>query len=86
MGQTEGQNSFSKTLAAHLCRVVECVDPAAVGMLADVIGMHYGPFSERFKYFDCSIGKSWLCLVVEFEERTLDIVCDSVQQVGVLVP
>ena len=52
-----------------------------VGPLADVVGMLYGPFSERFKDFDCSVGKAWLCLVIVLENRTFDLVCEDVEQV-----
>jgi len=48
--------------------------------VADVVAMYHGPFSSRFAYFDCSVGKSWMCIVIEFEDRTFDIVCDSVEQ------
>jgi Regulator of G protein signaling domain len=48
--------------------------------LYDVLAMFYGPFSNRFRYFDCSIGKAWLCMVIVFEERTMDIVFENVAQ------
>jgi hypothetical protein len=48
--------------------------------LADIIGMYNGPFSQRFKFFDCSIGKSWLCIVIELEHRTIDLVCEDEEQ------
>lgn len=51
------------------------------GYLADVVAMYHGPFSARFKYFDCSVGKSWLCFVIEFDEKTFDIICDNEEQV-----
>lgn len=46
--------------------------------------MHYGPFSERFRYFDCSVNSSWLCLVVEFPDRTVDLLCKDIAQVTAL--
>jgi len=59
---------------------------SCLGYLADVVAMYHGPFSARFKYFDCSVGKSWLCFVIELEDRTFDIICDDEDQVSRGVP
>jgi len=55
--------------------------------LIDVIGVHYGPYaSEGFERYlqqrDGAIGCPWLCMTIEFVDRTLDLVCKDTQQVN----
>jgi len=54
--------------------------------LIDVVGVHYGPYaSEGFQRYlqqkDKAIGLPWLCITIEFVDRTLDLVCKDTQQV-----
>jgi len=52
-----------------------------------VIGVHYGPYaSEGFERYlqqrDGACGYPWLCITIEFVDRTLDLVCKDTQQVN----
>jgi len=54
--------------------------------LIDVVGVHYGPYaSEGFQRYleqkDKATGFPWLCITIEFVDRTLDLVCKDTSQV-----
>jgi hypothetical protein len=80
-GKPGDKSTRARAYRAGCARVAhDCGWAGRAEPLAEVIAMHYGPFSNRFRYYNCGVNKAWLCFVVELESRTLDIVCENVEQ------
>lgn len=53
--------------------------------MSECLGIHFGPYaSDHFARYlqkkDGSSGFPWLCLSVEFADRTIDLVCENERQ------
>ena len=63
------------------------INPDRTRFLADVLGVHYGPYhnASRFERFlqrkDYASGFSWLAFTIEFPDRTLDLVAVAEDEV-----